>query len=127
MSARTSSYPPHELGAWGERLAGVRLEHRGWTILERNYRLGRREVDLIVRREGILAFVEVKTRSGAHFGPPEASVTWRKRREIETVARDFILRHPVGDLGIRFDVVAIVVGRGRRLLRYEHIEDAWRP
>ena len=119
--------PPHELGAWGERLAGARLERRGWTILERNYRLGRREVDLIARKEGILAFVEVKTRSGAHFGPPEASVTWRKRREIETVARDFILRHPVGDLVIRFDVVAIVVGRGRRLLRYEHIEDAWRP
>ncbi|MCH7992121.1 MAG: YraN family protein, partial [Gemmatimonadetes bacterium] len=64
MSTRTSSYPPHELGAWGERLAGARLERRGWTILERNYRLGRREVDLIARKEGILAFVEVKTRSG---------------------------------------------------------------
>ena len=95
--------------------------------MERNYRFGRREVDLIAQKGEILAFVEVKTRSGARFGPPEAAVTARKQREIEIVARDFLLRHRPRCPAVRFDVVAIVVGPGRRLLRYEHIEDAWRP
>jgi putative endonuclease len=122
-----SSYPPHDLGSWGERIAASRLEQGGWRVIERNYRLGRREVDLIVQKDGILAFVEVKTRSGTQFGPPEASITSRKRREIEAVARDFLMRHRPRYLGVRFDAVAIVVGRGRRLVRYEHIEDAWRP
>lgn len=122
-----STYAPHALGAWGERIAAERLLRKGWCIVEKNYRLGRREVDLIVRRGEILAFVEVKTRAGSRFGPPEASVTRRKQREIETVARDFIMRHRPDSPAVRFDVVAIVVGPGRRLLRYEHIEDAWRP
>lgn len=127
VMSNESTYPPHALGAWGERLAAERLLRRGWRIVEKNYRLGRREVDLIVRRGEILAFVEVKTRAGARFGPPEASVTRRKQREIETVARDFIMRRRPDCPAVRFDVVAIVVGPGRRLLRYEHIEDAWRP
>jgi len=120
-------YPPHDLGAWGERIAAERLVGSGWHIVERNYRFGRREVDLIAQKGEILAFVEVKTRSGARFGPPEASVTARKQREIEVVARAFLLRHRPRSPAVRFDVVAIVVGPERRLLRYEHIEDAWRP
>jgi putative endonuclease len=121
------SYPPHQLGVWGEQLAAQRLSLLGWTILRKNYQLGRREIDLIMARRGVLAFVEVKTRSGGRFGPPEAAVTSRKRREIEAVARDFLMRYrgPLAD--VRFDVVAIVVGPARRLVRYDHIEDAWRP
>lgn len=120
-------HPPHALGAWGERYAAIRLEREGWTILERGYRLGRREVDLIVRRGGYLVFVEVKTRSDTRYGEPEEAVTWAKRREIEAVALDYLLRREPGDVQVRFDVIAIVAGPGREGLRYRHIEDAWRP
>jgi putative endonuclease len=115
------------LGVWGEQLAAQRLSLLGWNILEKNYHLGRREVDLIMAKQGVLVFVEVKTRSGGRFGPPEAAVTPRKRGEIEAVARDFLMRYkgPIAD--VRFDVVAIVVGPDRHLVRYDHIEDAWRP
>jgi len=123
-----SRHPPHRLGARGERLATHRLQASGWRVLARNYRLGRREVDLIVRRGDTLAFVEVKTRAGPGFGPPEASVTWRKRAEIEMVARDYLMRnHARASLDVRFDVVAIEVGVRGEVERYEHIEDAWRP
>ncbi|MDA0328905.1 MAG: YraN family protein [Gemmatimonadetes bacterium] len=125
--ATAKTHAPHALGVWGEEMATRRLETDGWHVLERNYRHGRHEVDLIAVRRGILAFVEVKTRSGDTFGPPEEAVTHRKRREIEKVARDFLRRHTPRDLCVRFDVVAIVVTRGTHLVRYEHIEDAWRP
>ena len=122
-----SAYPPHRLGARGEQIAADRLERSGWHILARGYRLGRREVDLVVRRRATLAFVEVKTRSGCRYGPPENAVTRHKRNEIEAVARDYLMRHPVGVTDVRFDVVAIEIGSGGEIVRYEHIEDAWRP
>lgn len=121
------SFPPHDLGAWGEETAAHRLDSTGWTIVARNLTWGRREIDLVARRGSLLAFVEVKTRSGAGFGGPEGAVTWKKRREIETVARAYLARHPHPALDVRFDVIAIVCDDRRRLLSYRHIEDAWRP
>jgi putative endonuclease len=120
-------HPPHALGAWGERVACALLRRSGWRILERGYRLGRREVDVIARRGTVLTFVEVKTRSTGAFGRPEDAVTWRKRREIEAVALDYLARHVRGDVDVRFDVVSVLAGPGHRLLRCEHLEDAWRP
>jgi putative endonuclease len=121
------TYPPHALGRFGERYAHAYLEGNGWTILETNYRFGRREVDLVVRRGGLVAFVEVKTRAGAGYGAPEDAVTRLKRREIEAVAREYLWRQRLDDVDVRFDVVAIVAGAGRRVIRIEHLEDAWRP
>jgi len=122
-----SSHPPHRLGRRGEELAARLLVDRGWTILARNYRAGRREVDLVIGRPGVVVFVEVKARAGSGFGTPEAAVTLLKRREIETVAADYLLRH--GDRGseVRFDVVAVTIEPESGAARLEHIEDAWRP
>ena len=122
-----SRYPAHDLGAWGEAAAARFLNAAGWTIEARGYRLGRREIDLIAKRDGVVAFVEVKTRSGVGFGGPEAAITWRKRREIEAVARSWLARNGYPAAGVRFDVVAIVTDRARRIVRCDHIEDAWRP
>jgi putative endonuclease len=122
-----SDYPPHRLGRMGETLARTHLESQGWTVLAANYRFGRREVDLVVRVGEVVAFVEVKTRAGDGFGGPEAAVTWKKRREIEIVAQDFLYQHRVGDVDVRFDVIAIEVGGDGTPTRFQHIEDAWRP
>ena len=122
-----AGYPPHTLGRWGERTACRALERRGWSVLARNYRLGRREVDLVVRRGDLVAFVEVKTRAGEGYGHPEEAVTRLKQREIEAVAQDFLTRHRLDDVDVRFDVVAIVVADGRRIVRFTHLPDAWRP
>jgi putative endonuclease len=103
------------------------LSRAGWSILERGYRLGRREIDLIARRAGMIAFVEVKTRSGGGWGRPEDAVTPRKRRDIEAVAADYLARHARGWTEARFDVVSIVAGPGHRVIRCDHLEDAWRP
>ncbi len=119
--------PAHALGRWGERRALRFLEQRGWKVLARNYRFGRREVDLVVRREDIVAFVEVKTRAGRGFGYPQEAITALKRREIEAVASHFLIRHGLEGVSIRFDAMAIEVDRGSRVVRMEHLEDAWRP
>ena len=115
----------HELGRWGEELAARHLAAHGWTILQRNFRLGHKEVDLVVRRRGVVAFVEVKSRSGIAFGHPLEAITRAKRREIERVARAWVARHGrPGDV-YRFDAVAVIRGEGAPPT-VEHVEDAWR-
>ncbi len=123
MDARPS-HPPHALGRLGEARARHYLISRGWSILASNYRFGRREVDLVARRGELVTFVEVKTRAGSGYGTPEEAVTRLKRREIEIVAQEYLVRHGLDDVDVRFDVIAVTVGRD---VRIDHIEDAWRP
>ena len=117
---------PHDLGRWGESYAAERLERTGWRVLERGFRAGHTEIDLVAAKGPVLAFVEVKTRSGTGFGHPEEAVTARKRREIEAVARTYLSQARGFSARPRFDVIGILVGPGRKVLRYNHLEDAWR-
>jgi putative endonuclease len=122
--ASSHDHPPHALGRFGESRAREYLVERGWTIEAANYRFGRREVDLVARRGNLVAFVEVKTRAGAGYGAPEEAVTRLKRREIELVAQEYLVRHRLDDVDVRFDVLAVTVGSG---VHVAHLEDAWRP
>ena len=115
----------HLLGARGEDVAARFLERRGWRILERNYRFGHREIDLIARRGRTVAFVEVKTRSRLRWGHPLLAIDARKRYEIERVARVWLERHGRRGDECRFDAIAIYRDAGDKL-RVEQIEDAWR-
>ncbi|HEX6940744.1 MAG TPA: YraN family protein [Longimicrobiales bacterium] len=115
----------HDLGRAGEALAARWLVGHGWTLLARNFRLGRKEVDLVARRGPVVAFIEVKTRAGPGWGHPLESITRAKRAEIEAVARAWVARHGrPGDV-YRFDAVAVLRGASGEWT-LEHVEDAWR-
>jgi putative endonuclease len=116
---------PHELGALGERIAARHLEGLGYQVVQRNFRFGHREIDLIVRRGELVAFVEVKARQGTGYGHPLEAITDRKRREVERVARYWLQRHGQRGLHFRFDAVAVVFrdGAAAEIL---HLPGAWR-
>lgn len=124
-SLRPCGERPRDLGVRGEALAARFLEARGWRVLARNYRSGRKEVDLITERDGVVAFVEVKSRRGAGFGHPLEAITWKKRREIAHVARAWRAAHPRTGRVLRFDAVAVTFRAGGRPV-VEHVPDAWR-
>ena len=113
------------LGDRGEEIAARHLERDGWEIVVRNFRMGRKEIDLVARRDGVVAFVEVKTRAGPGFGHPLEAITWRKRREIQQVAAAWVARHGGPGESYRFDAVAVHVRAGRPP-EVEHVPDAWR-
>ena len=117
-------YPPHALGRLGEARAREYILERGWTIEAKNYRFGRREVDIVARKGKLVTFVEVKTRAGDGFGAPEEAVTALKRREIEIVASWYLCNNHFTNVDVRFDVISVLVGPDARI---EHLEDAWRP
>lgn len=113
----------HRFGRRGETLASRYLQARGWEVLARNWRFHHKEIDLVVRRAGIVAFVEVKSRTSGSLGHPLESISAGKRRELETAARGWIaLRGREGE-SYRFD--AVVVVRGGTGTRLEHVEEAW--
>ncbi len=117
--------PRHRLGVEGEEAAIAHLRERGWQVLDHRFRMGRLEIDLVARREGIVAFVEVKTRIGSGFGSPLEAVTWRKQREIGRVAQAWVDRRGVGGETYRFDVIGVTLSRGGRRV-IQHVEDAFR-
>ncbi len=106
-------------------MAGRWLVRHGWRIVAHRFQLGRNDLDLIARRDGVVAFVEVKVRRSAQCGAGEEAVGHAKRRTIERLAWAWILRHgEVGDQ-YRFDVIALRGSGPSAAVR--HIPDAWRP
>ncbi|MGQ0537654.1 MAG: YraN family protein [Gemmatimonadaceae bacterium] len=110
-------------GALGERVAERWLRHTGWRVLQRRYRAGRRDIDLIAERDGLVAFVEVKARHGAHFGDPVEAVNWRKQRELRRSATVWIGRHGRPGEDYRFDVIGVLLADGRARVR--HVANAF--
>jgi len=98
-------------GVAGETYAYWYLRRHGYVFVARNYRVpeDKAEIDLIGYDHGVLAFVEVKTRSGTDDRPglPEEAVTGAKRFYIERVARRFLAERRTPGTSWRFDVVAI--------------------
>jgi putative endonuclease len=112
-----------ELGKVGEAIAARWLRRRGWRVVAERFRSGHRDVDLIVEREGMVAFVEVKTRRHSAFGDPVEAVSWRKRRELIRSAMVWADRFGPRGASYRFDVVGVVVaGRDARI---RHVENAF--
>lgn len=116
----------HLLGLHGERIAIAFLTSCGWSLEAHRFRLGRHDVDLIVRKRDLVAFVEVKTRRSASCGTPLEAVSRRKQQDIARVASVWVLRQGRPGDQYRFDLLAVQDTPGGSPA-VEHIPDAWRP
>ena len=116
----------HLLGLEGERIAIAFLTSCGWSIEAHRFKLGRHDVDLIIRKGRTVAFVEVKTRRSQLCGSGLEAVSRRKQRDIARVAGAWLLRYGQPDDEYRFDLVAVQHrGVGAQPV-VEHVTDAWR-
>jgi len=116
------------LGLRGERIAEEWLVRKGWRVVERRFRSGHRDIDLVVERAGaegrVIAFVEVKTRVSSGYGGPLGAVHWRKQREMARAARDWMSHQRWNPAPIfRFDVVGVIYGQGPT--EVIHVENAF--
>jgi len=97
-------------GVSGETVAAAFLTSKGAQIIERNWRPAgyglRGEVDLVVRAQEFVCFVEVKTRKSSDFGEPQEAVNAAKRTQLERLARAWMQLHP-DDEFLRFDILEI--------------------
>jgi putative endonuclease len=113
-----------ELGKRGEELARRHLEKLGFSVLETNYRTPEGEIDLIVEKDDLLVFVEVRTRHRSGFGSPEESLTVKKRSHMASSALRYLQRNRINDREWRIDLVAIEIGPGEKPVRVDVTENA---
>lgn len=98
---------PHLVrGAQAEALAARYLEDQGLTILARNFRTRRGEIDIVARDGDTLVFVEVRLRARSDFGGAAASVNARKQQRIVAAAR-FYLGRLAHEPACRFDAILL--------------------
>ena len=99
---------PYSIGRGAERLAERFLVRRGLTLVARNFRCRRGEIDLVMRDADSLVFVEVRRRRSRAFGGGLESVDESKRARLVAAAEFFLMTNRIGDdRPCRFDVVAI--------------------
>ena len=102
----------NRLGRIAERMATTWLMRHGYAVLERNWRHGHHEIDLIASKENFLHFVEVKARRYHPHRQPEDAVTRKKFRHLREAATEYLYRNP-GHAWIRFDILSITFHAGK--------------
>ena len=112
------------LGKDGENKAVEYLIRHGYTILHRNWRSGKKELDIIARTDSELIVIEVKTRRNTEFETPEDAVNAMKIRRI-VAATDAYLRKFGLDIPVRFDIITVVGSKENFVI--EHIMEAFYP
>ncbi len=107
----SSGEEARQLGQWGEALVAEDLRKKGWTVVARNFRCRMGELDIVVKNEQYLAFVEVKLRKNARFGAACEAVTLAKQRKLRAAAEYYLIGHPT-KLQPRFDVAEVYASQG---------------
>ena len=113
-------------GDEGEDMAAELLIEKGYEIVERNYRFGKGEIDIIAKSpdKKYLVFVEVKLRKNLEFGEPEYAITKNKMGQLRRIASAYIYENVSEDIDFRMDVVAILK-RQHQKPKIEHYENAF--
>lgn len=112
----------NELGHYGEQLAADYLRKKGYVIAHCNWRSGHKELDIVAEKDGVVVFVEVKTRRDDMYGQPEDAVNRRKIKRIIDSADAYVRLFGI-DGPVRFDIITVI--KNDREARIEHIEDAF--
>jgi putative endonuclease len=117
---RSDRHRAQRRGVLAEWLCRWHLRVRGWRIVASDWRCPSGEIDILARRGGVLAIIEVKSRRD--IASAAASVLPRQRRRIARAASAFLLMRPdLAELAPRFDVMLVAPLRPPR-----HLPDAWR-
>ncbi|MBC5862075.1 YraN family protein [Flavobacterium sp. F-328] len=112
----------NELGKLGEEMAVEFLQKEGYTILQTNYTFQKAEIDILAQKAGVLAVVEVKTRSSLDFGLPQDFVKPKKIQLLVKAVDAFVTQNDL-DLEVRFDIIAI--HKNDKSFVIEHLTDAF--
>ena len=97
---------------------------KSYSIVEKNWRYLKAEIDLIAQKDDVIVFVEVKTRSSANYGDPESFVSDKQQKMIINAAHQYIMKNDI-ESEARFDIISIVISNKKEDIK--HIEGAFYP
>lgn len=110
-------------GNTGEALAAKYLAEKSYNILHQNWRHSHWEVDIIAEKDGILHFVEVKTKRTKKFGHPEENVDRKKIQNLINASEEYLYQYPQWKR-IQFDILSICILKNEPV-EYFLIEDVY--
>lgn len=110
------------IGQIGESLARKYLENKGYQVIEQNYRTKYAEIDLVVKKQSVLIFVEVRTKKGQLFGSPEETINRQKLKKLELNAAGYVARKKWKG-PYRIDAICVVLNSDNKVARIEHYQD----
>lgn len=113
-----------EIGKRGEDLAEEFFRSRGFDVLARNYQTPYGELDLVIKKDGELVFVEVKTRTNLAFGYGETGITEKKAEHLIAAIGDYLEKEDVDISEWRIDVLAILLSQNGTGPEFEWFENA---
>lgn len=112
----------NDLGNKGEEIAIAYLQDKNYTILEKNWRFKKAEVDIIAIKNDVLAVIEVKTRTSNYFGNPEEFVNKKKIQLLVEAINEYVNLKDL-DVEVRFDIISIL--KNQHQFELKHLEDAF--
>ncbi|GGW47992.1 YraN family protein [Arenibacter certesii] len=112
----------NEFGKQGEKLAEAYLIKKGYRIVHKNYRYLKAEIDIIARKNDILAVVEVKSRSSDYWQDIADSITEKKIKLLVNAANQYVVSRDL-DIEVRFDIVTVL--KDGTKFKIEHWENAF--
>jgi len=115
-----------QFGDEGEEIAVELLKEKGYEIIERNYRYGKGEIDIIAKdpETNFTVFIEVKSRKNLEFGDPVYAVTKNKIKQIKRMAELYLYDKEIDEIDCRFDVITVLL-RGKLKPVIEHYVNAF--
>jgi putative endonuclease len=116
--------PRRQLGDFGERVAVQHLEAKGYRIRDRNYRTRHGEIDIIAESDGLVAFVEVRSRRAGAFGGAVESLSSAKQRRMVALAEAYAQSNDDLPSQWRIDVIAVDLASDGRVMSLRHLENA---
>jgi putative endonuclease len=112
-----------DIGRYGEERAAIYLEDHGYEIIERNWRSGSGEIDLIARQKDRLVFVEVKTRNGSGYGHPFEAITQAKVSRMRRLVAEWCATKKLPTIKVRLDAISVLITGGRVFI--EHLKEVF--
>ncbi|MFN3698757.1 MAG: YraN family protein [Dictyoglomus sp.] len=109
----------------GEDFTELFLKKRGFKIIEKNFRTSFGEIDIIAQKNGLLIFVEVKTRKSISYGMPIEAINEKKQNRIKKIAENFIRDKRIKFNEIRFDVMSVILSAQGEISKWEYIPNAF--
>jgi putative endonuclease len=115
-----------QTGKLGEAIAAVYLQKEQYTFIARNWRCKSGEIDLIAEKDGVLVFVEVRTRrQTGTYGTAKESVDFRKQKQVRETANVYLHLHKQTERKIRFDVISVELAKDGSFTGLEHLTGAF--
>lgn len=114
------------IGQKGEQIACEIMEAKGFKIIQRNWKMGHLEMDIIAGNKTDIIFVEVKTRTSTFGGQPEEAVDLLKRKRMVAAANAYI-KYYQEERRPRFDIIGILLNNAGEIEKITHLENAFIP